>query len=99
MTISNQCKWQLEKKAQGLCISCGKNPIVKNNRNHCLTCRDKSSTWRKKYYLKNREKILIYQKEWSAKNKEKINKYQREYYQKYCKADRSQPSANMVKEI
>lgn len=36
MYKSRQARWRAEKKSQGLCIQCGKKPLV--TKNHCSDC-------------------------------------------------------------
>jgi hypothetical protein len=36
MIKSRQAKWRAEKKSQGLCIQCGKKPLM--TKNHCPDC-------------------------------------------------------------
>ena len=40
MNNSRQAKWRKERKAQGLCVQCGKGPLATVN--HCADCRDKN---------------------------------------------------------
>lgn len=66
--ISRQRKWQLKKKAQGLCIICGK-PAV--NSRHCEQC-----------YVKQKELRRRYSVKWRKRNKAKITEYNKKYYAK-----------------
>ena len=51
--ISRQRKWQIERKARGICIICGKNDIHKGER--CFSCYQPFKERSREYMKKRRE--------------------------------------------
>ena len=48
--VSKQRAWQLRKAASGLCVQCGKRPLV--TANHCEPCRQEINARRPRYAVK-----------------------------------------------
>jgi hypothetical protein len=51
--IPYQREWQREKKAKGLCVHCGKNPIHPESKSRCIGCLIKQRETSKRYTRKH----------------------------------------------
>ena len=67
----NREKW----KAQGLCITCGTNPVEDGVT--CSKCRERQ----KVYYQENRERMREQHRKYYQENREERIEYKRKYYQ------------------
>ena len=70
MNISRQYRWQLKKKAEGLCGQCGKRPLV--NKHLCQECHEKRRAYNRFYYARHREERRAYQQKWLQNKTDRV---------------------------
>lgn len=72
-----QTRWAKKKVAEGLCMTCGKEPIYKTNR--CYTHYMHGLALAKKWNRDHSEYRKEYMKRWHSENKDKVREYNKIY--------------------